>query len=147
MSFSRAASTTGISVKKDKSIFGLRYDANEKILPSREDLRIFLKNAQARYGDDLKAYRTLIADLQAFEQSEPHDVSPHDIRDKAYYGVLGVSCFVNHALLSAVVEYQYHLATLLSLDFRKPAAFILAAEAEMRKLNPKKRMKRPNRPN
>jgi hypothetical protein len=126
-------------VKKDKPIFGLRYDANEKLLPSHEDLRIFLKNAHGRHGDELEAYRTLIADLQAFEQCELHDVSPHDIRDKTYYGVLGLSGFVNHALLSAVVEYQYHLAALRSLDFKKPAAFIHSAETEMKRFNLKKK--------
>ncbi len=130
---------TRISVKKDKPIFGLRYDANEKILPSHEDLRVFLKNTQARHGDDQKAYRKLIADLQAFEQGGPHDVHLHNIRDKTYYRVLGLSSFVNHALLSAVVEYQYHLTTLLSLDLKKPAAFIRSAEAEMKRFNPKKK--------
>jgi hypothetical protein len=126
-------------VKKDKPIFGLRYDANEKLLPSQEDLRVFLKSAQARHGNDLEAYRKLIADTQAFEQREPHDASPHDGRDKIYYGVLGLSCFVKYALLSAVVEYQYQLAALLSLDFRKPAAFIHSAETEMKRFNPKKK--------
>jgi len=126
-------------MRKDKPIFGLRYDANEKLLPTAEDLRVFQKNAHARHGEDLEAYRALIADLQAFEESRLHDVSPHDIREKTYSGVLDLSCFVNHALLAAVVEYQYHLATLLSLDFRKPAAFIHSAETEMRRFNPKKK--------
>jgi hypothetical protein len=125
--------------KRDRPIFGLRYDANEKLLPSHEELRIFLENAQARHGDDLKAYRQLIADLQAFEQREPHDASPHDMRNNTYYGVLSVSCFVNHTLLSAVLEYQYHLAALLSLDFRKPASFIRSAEEEMKRFNPRKK--------
>jgi hypothetical protein len=125
-------------MRKDKPIFGLRYDANEKLLPTHEDLRVFLKSRDARHGDGLGAYRALIADLQAFEQSRLHDVSPHGIRDKTYYGVLDLSCFVNHALLSAVEEYQYHLSALLALDFRKPAAFIRSAEAEMKRFNLKR---------
>ena len=125
-------------MKKDKPIFGLRYDANEKILPSQEDMRLFLKGAHARRGNDLDAYRKLIADIQAFEHRKPHDVSPQDVRDKIYYGVLDLSGFVNYALLSAVVEYQYHLAALLSIDFKKPAAFIHSAETEMKRFNLKR---------
>ena len=53
--------------------------------------------------------------------------------------MLGRSSFVKHALKSAVEEYQFHLHALRALDFRKPEAFIRAAEEEMGRLNLKKK--------
>jgi uncharacterized protein YeeX (DUF496 family) len=129
---------------KDKPIFGLRFDSNEKLLPSQEELRIFLQSAKkAGAGEPrangLAAYRTLLEDLQAFERRQLQGGAQQDFREKMFYGVLGQSYFVNPALKSAVEEYQYHLDALLSLDFRKPAAFIRAAEEETGRLNPKKK--------
>jgi hypothetical protein len=55
-----------------------------------------------------------------------------------FFQTLSHSQFFNPGLSSAVAQYKYHLHTLNTLDFRKPAAFIKSAEEEMKKLNPKK---------
>jgi len=128
----------------DKSIFGLRFGSNEKLLPSQEDLRVFLANthklgARELYADDLAPYRKLLEDVQAFEKNQLQDAEGPDFREKIYYAVLGRSSFVNHALKSAVEQYKYHLHALLLLDFKKPAAFIKSAEEEMGRLNLKKK--------
>jgi hypothetical protein len=56
-----------------------------------------------------------------------------------YYGVLGHSRFFNPALRSAVEQYKFLFHALASLDFRKPASFIKAAEAELDRLTGKSR--------
>lgn len=124
----------------DKSIFGLRFGSNEKLLPSQEDLRAFLAGTTREpRADNLAPYRKLLEEMQAFEKEQLKDAGGSDFQKKIYYGVLGRSSFVKHALKSAVEEYQFHLHALLSLDFRKPEAFIKAAEEEMGRLNLKKK--------
>ena len=128
----------------DKSIFGLRFGSNEKLLPSQEDLRVFLAGTHKAgtrepHADDLATYRKLLEDMQAFERNQLQDIGGRDFRNKMYYGVLGQSSFVRHALKSAVEEYKFHLHELLLLEFRKPGAFIKAAEEEMGRLNLKKK--------
>jgi hypothetical protein len=128
----------------DKSIFGLRFGSNEKLLPSQEDLRVFLARAHAAgtrepHVDELAPYGKLLEDVQAFEKNQLPDAEGPDFRKKMYYGVLGRSSFVKHALKSAVEEYKFHLHALLSLDFRKPESFIRAAKEEMSSLSLKKK--------
>jgi hypothetical protein len=124
----------------DKSIFGLRFGSNEKLLPSQDDLRAFLAGtAREPRADGLALYGKLLEEMQAFERDQQQDAEGQDFRKKIYYGVLGRSSFVKHALKSAVEEYQFHLHALLALDFRKPEAFIKAAEEELGRLNLKKK--------
>jgi hypothetical protein len=124
----------------DKSIFGLRFGSNEKLLPSQDDLRAFLAGtAREPRADGLALYGKLLEKMQAFEREQQQDSEGQDFRKKIYYGVLGRSSFVKHALKSAVEEYQFHLHALLELDFRKPEAFIKAAEEELGKLSLKKK--------
>lgn len=128
----------------DKSIFGLRFGSNEKLLPSQEDLRVFLASTQKAgtrepHAGDLARYRQLLEDMQAFEKDQLQEIGGWDFRKKMYYGVLDQSSFVRHALISAVEEYKFHLHELLLLEFKKPEAFIKAAEEEMGRLNLKKR--------
>ena len=56
-----------------------------------------------------------------------------------FYGVLGHSRFFSPVLMSAVEQYDYHLHALMTLDVKKPMAFIRAAEDEMSRLNPNKK--------
>jgi hypothetical protein len=128
----------------DKTIFGLRFGANEELVPDPDDLNAFLANTKKDDGSgphsgDLTHYRGLLKDFDAFEKNRLHDVAHHNVREKMFYGVLGRSFFVNRVLLSSVAQYKYHLHTLGSLDFRKPTAFIRSAEEEMSRLNPKKK--------
>jgi hypothetical protein len=128
----------------DKSIFGLRFGSNEKLLPSQEDVRVFLASTlkpgtREPHAADLATYHKLLEDVQAFEKNQQQAPAEPDFREKMFYGVLGQSSFLNHALKSAVEQYKYHLHALLLLDFRKPEAFIKSAEEEMGRLNLKKK--------
>ena len=128
----------------DKSIFGLRFGSNEKLLPSQEDLQVFLAKTykpgtREPHAADLATYRKLLEDVQAFEKNLLEDTGRLDFREKMFYGVLVRSSFVSHALGSAVEQYKYHLHALLLLDFRKPEAFIKSAREEMGKLDLKKK--------
>jgi hypothetical protein len=130
---------------KDKSIFGLRYGSNEELAPTRDELEVFLKSPKEEgrlelHGNDLATYRELLEAVEAFEQHQREEFAePPSFRDKMFYGVLGHSYFFSPVLASEVARFKYHLHALLTLDIKKPTAFIKSAEAEMSRLNPNKR--------
>ena len=129
---------------KDKSIFGLRFGSNEELPPTREELAVFLKSPKEEggrelHGNDLATYRELLDAVESFEQHRQQYAAPPGFREKMFYGVLGLSHFFSPVLASEVEQFKYHLHALLTLDLRKPAAFIKFAEAEMSRLNPKKK--------
>ncbi len=126
----------------DKYIFGLRFQSNAEISPAQEEIRVFLESTakeggREKHDSDLAAYRDLLEDVQEFESHQQQGVAQQDITAKMFYGVLSHSRFVNPALKSAVEEYKYLAHALLTLDFKKPTAFIKSANEEMSKLNPK----------
>jgi len=127
---------------KNKSTFGIRFGSNEELAPSPEDLKAFLQSPKSgrgreTHGSDLAAYEKLLASVQSFERHQNQHAMP-DFSQKMFFQTLSHSQFFNPGLSSAVAQYKYHLHTLNTLDFRKPAAFIKSAEEEMKKLNPKK---------
>jgi hypothetical protein len=129
---------------KDKSIFGLRFGSNEELSPTREELAVFLKSPKEGggwelHGSDLATYRELLDAVESFEQHQQQYAAPPGFREKMFYGVLSLSHFFSPVLASEVEQFKYHLHTLLTLDLEKPAAFIKSAEAEMNRLNPKKK--------
>lgn len=131
-------------MKTDKAIFGLRFGANEELVPDPNELNTFLEHTKKDDGSgpqsgDLARYRELLRDFDAFEQHKPHDTAHYNFREKMFFGVLAHSFFVSKVLLSSVAQYKYHAHALRSLDFRKPTAFIRSAEEEISKLNPKKK--------
>jgi hypothetical protein len=123
----------------DKTIFGLRFRSNERLLPSNDELKHFLERPKKegkgkRHGDDLAAYLELITAVKSFEHGQEERVS-----DRILYSVLSHSHLVKLALRMAVAQYMFHLHALAELDLNKPAAFIRSAEEEIAKLNPKKK--------
>lgn len=128
----------------DKPIFSLRFEANEELTPTNEEMRAFLESPKQSglretHGSAFIRYTETLEGLVAFELSRQHGATETDFRDRMYYTVLDHSCFFNRALKAAVEQYAYHLHSLESLDFRKPEAFIKSAEAEMSRYNPKKK--------
>jgi uncharacterized protein (UPF0147 family) len=125
----------------DKSIFGLRFQSNAELHPSQEELSDFLermkKDGEELHGNDLATYRELLKDVQAFERQKRQGAARQDFPGKMFYGVLSHSRFVNPALKSAVEQYVYLLHALITLDFKKPTAFIRSAEEDMSRLNQK----------
>lgn len=119
----------------DKTIFGLRFGSTPEISPSQEELDAFLRSPKKSgrkelQGHDTAPYAELLRRIRAIEQRGARP----DLHEKMFCFVLRHSCFVNLALKSAVEYYKYHAHALATLDFKKPTAFIMAAEAEMRKL-------------
>jgi hypothetical protein len=128
----------------DKSIFGLRFGSNAELQPTRDELRTFLDGPKKAgelepRGRDLATYRQMLDRIQAFEENRRQGGEARNFRDLMFYRVLGLSSFFHPSLLLAIEQYEYHCHTLLSLDFKKPAAFIRSAEEEMSRLNPKKK--------
>ncbi len=128
----------------DKTIFGLRFKSNDRLLPAQKELEGFLDSPKQAgtpglHRDDLAAYRKLLADVRAFELLRQDGAAQVDFRDGIFYSVLAHAHFVSPALLSAVEQYKYQLHALTALDFKKPTAFIKSAEQEMARLNPKKK--------
>ncbi len=127
----------------DKSIFGLRFGSNAELQPTQEEIKTFLATpkkvgAPELHADDLASYCEMLGRVESFEQNRLRGILPEHFREKMFYGVLGLSSFFNPSLKSAIEQYKYHCHALLTLDFRKPAAFIKSAEEEMDRLNPKK---------
>jgi hypothetical protein len=128
----------------DKTIFGLRFGADETLYPAPTDLRVFLespkrKGVRERHDDDLTTYRELLARVTVFERHQQKTASPQNFRERMFYGVIGLSQFVNPVLKREVELYKYYVHGLTMLDFNKPAVFIKAAEEEMSGLNPKRK--------
>jgi hypothetical protein len=128
----------------DKTIFGLRFGSSGELLPTQEDLKAFLRSPKKRgereqHGHATALYGELLLNFRAYEQGRNVPSATPDFREKMFYFVLGHSCFVNPALKSVVEQYLYHLHALTALDFKKPTAFITAAEEEMNRLNPGKK--------
>jgi hypothetical protein len=123
----------------DKPIFSARLRSKEKLQPTQEQLDDFLKSipqggSHEPYGNAFLSYRQLIGDLDAFKQQQADTEQP-DLREYMFYKVLGHSEFVNHALLSAVTEYGYHLHALSLLEFKSLTLSINDAERKLNKLN------------
>jgi hypothetical protein len=125
-----------------RPLFGLRFDSDVELNPTPAELRTFLATAVkpgtlTPQGSDLARYRQLLEELLAYE-GDP-DTASQGVREKMFYAVIRRSQFANPGLELAVGQYKYHLHALQAIDLRKPAAFIRTAEAELAKLNPKKK--------
>lgn len=114
-------------MKTDHSIFGLRFEPNENLGPSPDELNRFLGSpkkpgSREMHGNDLGPYRKTLEEIAAFRDGR-RGSTVHDLREKMLYGVLGHSSFFNAHLKSAVELYKYHVHS-LALDFRKPAGLV-----------------------
>ncbi len=128
----------------DTSIFGLRFGSNAELNPTRDELEQFLASTSKAgtrepQGSDLARYHGLIDRMREFAQGPRFDAEAQDVRDRMFYGALGLSQFFNPALELAVAQFKYHLHLLAALDIRKAAAFIRTAEQEMANLDPKRK--------
>lgn len=131
-------------MKRDSSLFGLRFGSNAALQPTQEDLRTFLVSNERGNRKDLRknaltTYSRLLEDVLLFQRQQPQELPSQNSHDKMFFGVLSHSCLFDPALKSAVEQYLYHLQSLISLDFMKPEAFLKASEEAISKLNPKKR--------
>jgi hypothetical protein len=131
-------------MEKELSIFGLRFNSNADLNPTRQELGVFLEStakpgSRVLHQSDLARYSGLLEGLLAFERRERPDGASQDIRAKMFYAVLDHSQFVTPGLKLAVEQFKYHLHDLASIDLVKPAAFIRTAQAEMGRLNPKRK--------
>jgi hypothetical protein len=129
---------------QDKSIFGLRFGSNAELQPTREELRAFLASAKKEgtrelHGDDLASYSEMLVRIETFGQNRLQDVAHQDYRERLFYDTLRHTSFFSPTLKAEIAQYKYYCHAFLSLDFRKPTAFILSVEKEMEKLNPKKK--------
>jgi uncharacterized protein YeeX (DUF496 family) len=128
---------------KDTSIFGLRFRSNADLNPTRNELEHFLASTnkpgtRVPQGSDLARYHGLLDRIQEFAQGPRIDREGRDIRDRMFYGALGISQFFNPALdLPSAVQYHLHL--LAALDIRKTVTFIRSAEQEIANLDPQKK--------
>jgi hypothetical protein len=125
----------------DKTIFGLRFGADESLYPAPTDRRVFLespnkKGERGRHDDDLATYGDLLARVTVFERHKQQGASLYNFRERMFYGVISLSQFANPVLKREVELYKYHVHGLTLLDFNKPAGFVKAAEEEMSTLNP-----------
>lgn len=128
----------------DKSIFGLRFGGNVELYPTQEELSVFLESPKhigwrKVHSDDLTTYSKMLEDASAFEHLLRQNAGPLDCRERIFYGVLSHSNFFNTALKSEVEYFKYHVHSFLTLDFKKPAAFIKSAKEEMGRFNPNKK--------
>ncbi|MEK6743345.1 MAG: hypothetical protein AABZ15_07045 [Nitrospirota bacterium] len=126
------------------SIFGLRIKSNEELQPSPADLAAFLASPRAsgspgRHEDDLAAFIQYLELVETYEREQKQGFGQLEFGDRRLLGVLSHTGFFKPAFRVAIEEYKYHNHQLVLLDFNKPEAFIRSAEAEIGKLNPKKR--------
>ncbi len=126
----------------ETAIFGLRFKSNETLQPTLEDLRLFLESPRKegkkeKHGDDLANYLQHLARVEEFEKNRKQGMGQTDFHEKMLLGVLSHSHFFRSSLKSAVEQYKYHYHALMTIDLRKPAAFIKSAEEEIKRFNPK----------
>lgn len=128
----------------EPSIFGLRFKSNEELQPSPADLSAFLASPRAsgvpgRHADDLAVFTRYRELVETYEREQTQGFGRLEFGERRLLGVLSHTGFFKPAFRVAVEEYKYHNHQLVLLDFNKPEAFIRSAEAEIGKLNPKKR--------
>ena len=123
-------------------ISGDPFKPDEKLRPKPEQLKSFLESASREggkelYGDDLVPYRLLLENADAFEQASSGKEKQEDLHKQMVHAVLRYSLFADHAILSAVELFKYHLHTLKLklLDITTLASFIQGAENTIRRLN------------
>ena len=129
---------------KVTSIFGLRFGSNADLNPTRDELEHFLAStnkagSREPQSSDLARYHGLIDRMREFAQGLRTDAEVQDIRDRMFYGVLGISQFFNPALELAIGQFKYHLHQFAALDIRKTETFITTAEREIATFDPKKK--------
>ncbi len=132
----------------DDKIFGLRFQSNEDLHPTQEELEKFLESPKPDYGngkhgDDLARYLRDLAAVDEFESHAKRGTAEAGFNERKLFGVLSHSHFFNHALKLAIEQYLYHYGRLRLLDFRKPQAFVKAAQDEINSLSPKKKLDQP----
>jgi hypothetical protein len=129
---------------QDKSIFGLRFGSNAELQPTSEELRTFLSSAKKEgdrklHSDDLESYGEMLVRIETFEQDRLRDAAHLDYRERMFYDTLRHTSFFSPSVKAEIALYKYYCNEFLSLDFRKPTAFIISVEEEIGKLNPKKK--------
>jgi hypothetical protein len=125
-------------------IFGLRFKSNEELQPSPADLAAFLASPRAsgglrRHTDDLASFDQYLELVETYEREQKQGFGRLEYGERRLLGVLSHIGFFKPAFRVAIEEYKYHNHQLVLLDFKKPEAFIRSAEAEIGKLNSKKR--------
>jgi len=128
----------------DQSIFGLRFQSNEALQPTLEEVRQFLDSAKRpgkpeKHKDDLAKYVLHLKQLEDFAAGHKQGSDQQDFHEKKLFGVLAHSNFFKPSLKTAVEQYKYHYHSLATIDFKKPLTFIKSAEEEIGRLNPKKK--------
>ncbi len=123
------------------STFTLRFETNASLQPDRLELEAFLASPKRprlkeTHAGDLARYRDLQNQMARFDRSLASNGADVSLADRMFYGALGHTGFCNTGLLSSVEHYKYYLFVLGTLDLRKPAAFIAAAEQELALLDP-----------
>lgn len=136
--------TAGNSMALDKTIFGLCFWSDETLYPAPSELRGFLespkkKGVRERHDDDLIGYHALLERVAGFDRLQQKGALPQNFREQMFCRVISLSQVVNPALKREVELFKYHVNGFTLLDFRKPAAFIKAAEEEMSRLKPKRK--------
>ncbi len=126
----------------EKSIFGVPFEPDGSLRPTREQLDAFLQapcseGEKDLNGSDLQLYRRLLREADDSEQKQTAAATGEDVKNQIFYGVLRSARFANPALLSAVELYKYQRHAMTLLDFETPMSFVQAAEQTMAKLNKK----------
>lgn len=132
----------------DNAIFGLRFQSNEDLQPSREELDRFLEGPKKQHGaekrlDDLSKYLRDLKAVDAFGADRQRGTAEYAFNERKLLGVLLHSQFFNSALKLAIEQYSYHYNRLCALDFKKPRSFVKSAQDEINSLSPKKKLDQP----
>jgi hypothetical protein len=128
----------------DSAIFGLRFQSNEDLQPTREELDRFFEGSKKERGvekrlDDLSKYLQDLKAVDDYEADRQRGAAEYNFDERKLLGVLHHSHFFNSALKLAIEQYCYHYHRLCALDFKKPRSFVKSAEDEINKLDPKKK--------
>lgn len=132
----------------DSAIFGLRFQSNENLQPTQEELDRFLEGPKQAHGverhlDDLAKYLRDLKAVDDFESSRWRGTAKYDFNERKFLGVLSHSHFFKSALKLAFEQYRYHYSRLCALDFKKPQSFVKSAQHEINSLSPKKTLDKP----
>jgi hypothetical protein len=128
----------------DQPIYSPHTSANQAIVPTAEELQIFLDMPKKAgrmelHREDLARYVEQIRTVDDFKQSRKEGGLPYSFEEKLYYGVLLHTGFFTSQLRSAMEHFKYYRHALSDIDLKKPVAFIKSAEEEISRLKPNKK--------
>ncbi|OGW39269.1 MAG: hypothetical protein A2010_02150 [Nitrospirae bacterium GWD2_57_9] len=127
----------------DHSLYRLLPETSREILPTAEELNVFLASPRKPGGTELHRDDLVLIAERTAAIEEHLRASGVALDEKLFYGVFAQARLYTPELLSAIEHFKFYRDSLARIDLKKPVAFIRSAEEEIARLKPHKKDEEP----